>query len=101
MNEAKPYWMQVETVANSICRLSAEGKSFSEIFNLIVEKNRENGFNDFETLKQRHGLIHGIRSILGMNFFYTTGDFEILQDHGFSFPDLEEDEDEEEDEGEE
>ena len=79
----KPYWMQTETVANAICRLSAEGKSFSEIFNLIVQKNTENGFSDFKTLKQRRDLIHGIRSILGGAFLYTAGDFKIMRKHGF------------------
>jgi hypothetical protein len=70
MSEAEPYWKQTETIPNAIVRLSNEGKSGSEIFELVVEKNRNNGFSDFKKPDQRHNLMHMIRAIISMDWFY-------------------------------
>tara|TARA_R100001082_G_scaffold17547_1_gene8760 strand:+ start:2447 stop:2734 length:288 start_codon:yes stop_codon:yes gene_type:complete len=71
MSEEEPYWKQTETIPNAIVRLANEGKRESEIFDLIVEKNRNNGLSDFEKPDQRNNLMHMIRAIISRNWFYT------------------------------
>jgi len=60
--------MSNETVADAVIRMCREGKSYEEIFWVVVKNNREMGHDNFETKRQQQRLANGIAQLLNCNW---------------------------------
>jgi len=63
--------MSNETIQDAVIRMCQEGKSYEEIFWVVVKNNREMGYDNFETKRQQQGLANNIAIILNSNVFST------------------------------